>query len=72
MKPEEFNFDSMEDMLTWYFSTVEDIIQDKYKNAFNRTTLIRVVRGIEIGVKENIKRYEDDNSKTKVCKNKVR
>ena len=64
-----FKFKSMEDMLTWYFSKVESMIMDKYKNSFNKTVLIKVVRGIEIGVKENIKRYEDGTCKGKVCKN---
>jgi len=65
-KTKPFNFDSMDEMIDWYFTTAYDIIKDKYPNVFHQRIIMKVVRGIQKGLVRNIKEYQDRTTKSEI------
>ena len=52
----DFNYDGLEAELENYFETAETIVQEKYKKSFNKTSIIRVLRGVRLGIMGIMKR----------------
>ncbi len=53
----QFKFKNIEGMIDWYFSTVYEVIKEKYNNPFHKHMILRVVRGIHQGILYNIKNF---------------
>ena len=61
-KIKKFNFSSIEDLIAWYFSTSYQIIEEKYSNPFHRKIILKTIKGMEIGLLQNIKVFKNENT----------
>lgn len=50
----KFEFKNINDFLEWYFDTAYQSIRDRYSNPFIRNSIIKCLRGVEKGLKEQI------------------
>ena len=70
MGENKFEFKTIEEMVDWYFETSYGLIEDRYTNPFQRKAILRVVKGMQKGLIENIKIYKENESSIirKSCK----